>query len=489
MRARQRENQPPELRHRGFRRTCGVRENPNAPPIKTSASIPGPNPYRQILRRSVPEPVLALLIFIMGVWLWDNHFGPAASYDLETCRMTVLKTDRNLRLASGATGLQPWICRGIGIQPVDETLRLAIADLNLLEKNHALDEEAAYAFAVLSSLQKGENPANHGFRQLNLPPPDPQEIAARFTTGADHWWDTAYLKGIADLGGPVLLPANGSPATDPHNHSLVKRAAIARGAGLVLALMGVGFIPRAMRISREALRSHTPGYAGAWKPGLGLGVFLLSYLASIGFSLAIERLIHGPGDGSTPVSLSMPVLLAFDIAGRLLPALVAFALLFRKGTHAISRLRLRKMPDVGLILGMFAIITAIDRLLRPTLGSLMQPDPTGGLSSMEAGGWGLVFIAFSACLAAPFSEEILYRGILFQTLSNRIRVPAATLLSAVVFAVVHFYDAYGVVSVGVFGVACALCFKGRGLSTAILLHVFYNSVIKFPEWIVYHAAL
>jgi membrane protease YdiL (CAAX protease family) len=177
------------------------------------------------------------------------------------------------------------------------------------------------------------------------------------------------------------------------------------------------------------------------------------------------------------------------MAGRLLPALVALALLFRKGSHAISRLGLRKMPDMGLILGMFAIVTAIDRLLRPTLGGLMQPDPTGGLSLLESGGWGLAFIAVSACLAAPIAEEILYRGILFQTLSNRIRVPAATLLSALVFAVVHFYDAYGVVSVGIFGMACALCFKGRGLSTAVLLHVFYNSVIKFPEWIVYHAAL
>ncbi|MDB6079210.1 MAG: hypothetical protein JWO82_2957 [Akkermansiaceae bacterium] len=425
----------------------------------------------------------------MGVWLWDNHFGPAAGYDLETCRMTVLKTDRNLRLASGSTGLPAWICRGIGIQPIDETLRLAVDDLKLLEKHQALDDEAAYALAVLGAVRDQANPANHGFRELNLPPPNPDEIAARFTAGTDHWWDAAYLNGVAGLGGPKLLPENPSVATDPRNHSLVKRAAAARGAGLVLALMGVGFIPRAMRVSRAALQARPTGYPGAWKPGLGIGVFLLSYLASIGFSLAIERLIHGPGDGGSPVILSMPVLLAFDVAGRLLPAAVALALLFRKGSHAISRLGLRKMPDVGLILGMFAIVTAIDRLLRPTLGALMQPDPTGGLSLLESGGWGLIFIAVSACLAAPIAEEILYRGILFQTLSNRIRVPAATLLSAVVFAVVHFYDAYGVVSVGIFGVACALCFKGRGLSTAILLHVFYNSVIKFPEWIVYHAAL
>jgi membrane protease YdiL (CAAX protease family) len=35
-----------------------------------------------------------------------------------------------------------------------------------------------------------------------------------------------------------------------------------------------------------------------------------------------------------------------------------------------------------------------------------------------------------------------------------------------------------------------LCYAATGrLATAILLHAFYNFVIKVPEWIVYHAPL
>ena len=149
-----------------------------------------------------------------------------------------------------------------------------------------------------------------------------------------------------------------------------------------------------------------------------------------------------------------------------------------------------QQPDGGLILGTFALLTAIDQLLRRGIGADAPPDPTGGLSPMESGPWGLILALSSACIAAPVAEEILYRGVLFRSLANRLRVPAATLLSAAVFAIVHFYNAYGLVSVGVFGAACALCFAANGrLVSAIVLHSLYNSAIKIPEWIVYHAPL
>ena len=41
-------------------------------------SIPPGNPYRAILRRDYPEPLIALLAFILGIWLWDHYFGKIA---------------------------------------------------------------------------------------------------------------------------------------------------------------------------------------------------------------------------------------------------------------------------------------------------------------------------------------------------------------------------------------------------------------------------
>jgi membrane protease YdiL (CAAX protease family) len=93
-------------------------------------------------------------------------------------------------------------------------------------------------------------------------------------------------------------------------------------------------------------------------------------------------------------------------------------------------------------------------------------------------------------LLAPLAEEILYRGVLFRSLWNRIGVLPAAVLSAAVFAVLHFYGGYGLLSVGIFGFACALLYAGTGsLTTVIVLHGLYNFSIKIPEWIVYHSPL
>ena len=75
--------------------------------------------------------------------------------------------------------------------------------------------------------------------------------------------------------------------------------------------------------------------------------------------------------------------------------------------------------------------------------------------------WGLAFATVSACLVAPFAEEIVYRGVLLRSLANRFGV----LAGAVVFS------------------------GTRGLSTVIALHCLYNLAVKLPEWFIYHAGL
>jgi membrane protease YdiL (CAAX protease family) len=80
--------------------------------------------------------------------------------------------------------------------------------------------------------------------------------------------------------------------------------------------------------------------------------------------------------------------------------------------------------------------------------------------------------------------------VLFRTYWNGIGLLPAALLSSFVFAILHFYDGYGLASVGLFGLACALLYAGTGsLAAAIVLHMLYNTSIKIPEWIIYHAPL
>lgn len=470
------------------REACGFSKNSGWSAHRTSSvSKQAANPYRSILRRHMPEPLLALLIFVMGVWLWDNHFGPKIGWENGVEQMALRKADRELRLAESAGDLPAPLRELLGIPERDRALKNAVLSLEMLESDRTLDEDGAFALGVLRTVRK-----NNG--ALMPPPPDPGAIFRRVgREEGDFWWDREYLIQLGSV------RADGTPlptierSRDHRSRELVLRAVVSRGAVWLLALCGLAFLPAVVRGYGAALRSRPQGYVGHWPTALGLGVFLLAYLASIGFGKALDLLISQKwtGDSGQPISIAPGFFVLIDAATRFLPALLAFAFLFRRGRHVWTRLGLASAPDGKLVLGGFALLMIADQVLRHfMLGNDIPDDPSGGLSEMEEGPWGLVLALTSACLAAPAAEEILYRGVLFRSLANGLRVPAATLISAVVFAVVHFYDAYGLISVGLLGVACALSFAAsRRLATAILLHALYNFAIKVPEWIVYHAPL
>ncbi|MCW1921995.1 CPBP family intramembrane metalloprotease [Luteolibacter arcticus] len=446
------------------------------------------NPYRSILRRHMPEPLLALLIFVMGVWLWDNHFGPKYGWEDGVGRMALRKTDRDLRLADSAGQLPALLRKLLAIPDREQALRNGVFSLEMLEKDRSLDEESAFALGVLRSVRGRDG----SFIPL---PPDPEAVVRRVAQGNDFWWDREYLTRLGQTRSDGAVMQASERSADPRSREVALRAVLSRGGVWLVALCGLAFLPAVVRGYWEALRSKGRGYVGHWPTALGLGVFLLAYLASIGFGKVLDGQIsilqRWAGEGGQPVSIAPGLFVLIDAATRFLPALLAFAFLFRRARHVWTRLGLKGAPDGKLVLGSFALLMIGDQVLRHfMLGDDMPDDPAGGLSEMEEGPWGLVLALTSACIAAPAAEEILYRGVLFRSLANGLRVPAATLISAAVFAVVHFYDAYGLVSVGLLGVACSLCFAASGrLVTAIFLHALYNFAIKVPEWIVYHAPL
>jgi membrane protease YdiL (CAAX protease family) len=467
------------------------------PRIAAPALTKPDNPYRQILRRSVPEPVLALLMFFMGVYLWMNHFPEQEGrYGDDAWQMALIKIDRDLRIAETTEQFPPLARKLLGISDLETTLNTSVRSLAILasEKVGTDDPsslEGAYALAILDAIRHGGDPVRGPFVDPRLPgPPDPRHIIKRVAEGRDRWWDRRYLLAFGERGSPEIGLKPETVEEDSRNRELVLRVLSARGSVALFALVGLFFLPRTLRAFGRAMGSRAPGYVGHWPMSVGLGIFFMAYLASIGFSMLLTLLIAGQFTGGRAIPLPPPVFALLEAGTRMLPAFVVLSYLFRKLGHAGGRLGLFAKPDPFIVLGSFSILTALDYGLRIALAHRMQLDPTGGLSGDDGGWWGLTLVLVSACLAAPVAEEILYRGVLFRSMANRIRVPAATLLSAAVFAAVHFYDAYGLLSVAAVGVTCSLCFAATGrLATAILLHVLYNFAIKVPEWIVYHAPL
>lgn len=86
-------------------------------------------------------------------------------------------------------------------------------------------------------------------------------------------------------------------------------------------------------------------------------------------------------------------------------------------------------------------------------------------------------------LLVPFqaaAEEIVFRGLLLQTIGGWIKNPiVAVAITTLLFTVGHTYDIWGLLSVAVLGVCAAiLTLKTGGLEAAIALHVI-NNVFSF----------
>lgn len=457
----------------------------------TPPSMPAPslNPYRQILARKFPDPFIALLAFVLGVWLWDHYFGKNAGYPPGTDEVAMVKFDRDFRLAEAMSGDPPWLRWIAGADKPGEVRRVGLAGLTMLQEENSLTERSSEAM-VVAIAEERDLPLLDTMRQvsggedgLDLPK-SYESVVERLAAGQGAWWDRSILRAYQRERESSPEATEAIRTYDEGSALLRKRAILSRSAYWLMVALGTLMLPLALtRLFPQALQGGK-GYSSRWSAPLGLVVFLGAVLAWIGFQMTLRA-------GLNAVSSIPPWLaIALDSALRLLPAMIAVGLLFRRPSHVVRVLGLNKAPSWVLVFGMFALLVWLGQGLNLLFGSLSQTDPTGGLSSSENGLWGLAFALISACLIAPFAEEVVYRGVLFRSLANRFGVLVAAVLSSGAFAVVHFYNLNGLLGVAVFGFLCALVYsRTRALSTVIVLHCLYNLAVKLPEWFVYHAPL
>ena len=420
------------------------------------------NPYRTILRREIPEPLIALLCFIVGIWLWDHYMVPDQGYAPGTEEITLLRIDRDLQLAEAMKSDPPilrWLAHS---QTKEDAVQSGVRSLELLIEARALGPTGYYAYSALLAT-RDHRPVEQYLQQIPFGSGDPI---------SPTWWNQK------------LNSANFVFEENSRTSDLRTRAVVVGSLIWGLGLAGLIFLPSALACLAKAFRTKARGYSSAWSPSLGLVVFLVATLCWIGFTMVVELGI------STLPGLHPVAAILLDTVVRFLPCLIALALLFKNPRHIARGVGLNGAIHPQLILGVFSLLVLIDQPLRWVLGRFTTEDPTGGLSYADSGLFGLVFLVISACFIAPIAEEILYRGILFRSFANRTGVLVGAVSSAVIFASLHFYDFYGLASVGIFGFVCALLYQSTGsLLNVIVLHMLYNTSITLPEWTVYHAPL
>ena len=422
-----------------------------------------------------------MLAFILGIWLWDHYFGKTAGYPPGTEEVALVKIDRDLRLADAMADDPAWLRWLAGVNEPAAARSEALQVLELLSSEQAMTRSGLEAYAIIRAAHE-ELPSHRILADAlrGQPGPDFTELAQRLAKRRGTWWQAHWLR---ETGAGRSSAIDWENAHQAANHVLRGRAIAARAGVWLLNAAGLVLLPHVLRLLKNGLFARPHGYSAAWSPPLGLVVFLVATLAWIGFTMTLEV-----GIGSLPGLHPLTAIL-LDSAARMLPALIALGLLFRRPSHVVRVLGLGRSTAIGAVLGLFSLLAVIDVLLRHLIVNDV-PQPGGSLSAGDAGWWGLAFTVVSACLLAPVAEEILYRGVLFRSLWGRLGTLPAAIVSSAIFALLHFYDGYGLASVGIFGIACAMLYAATGSLTAcIALHVLYNTAIKLPEWIVYHAPL
>ena len=128
--------------------------------------------------------------------------------------------------------------------------------------------------------------------------------------------------------------------------------------------------------------------------------------------------------------------------------------------------------SVGNLLLIQAMVVV--KLIEPYTG---RPEITDFLNPLFQSGNEVVTLTQFAmfCVAAPISEEIIFRGFIFTALRRKIGVLSAGFVSSLMFSTLHFYSWSGFVTIFLIGLILTYVFeRSKSLWPAVIIHATNN---------------
>lgn len=143
------------------------------------------------------------------------------------------------------------------------------------------------------------------------------------------------------------------------------------------------------------------------------------------------------------------------------------------------------------VLGSFCVVALLETLLQWLGAESEVIDTSDFLGLADPGWWDLFFDVMDGVVFAPVFEELMFRGVLFLGIVRRLGPLPAAIISSLLFAVVHTqYDAWEIVSVGIFGMACCwLTWRTGSIKSSIVLHMIYNGLVTAWVYVLYQMPL
>ncbi len=239
--------------------------------------------------------------------------------------------------------------------------------------------------------------------------------------------------------------------------------------------------PGAQRTRTRTPLREVPSPYGLWIAAFSVLIFISPNLVLLGIS-GVDAVETVASDSTRLIVLNLVVglvlqLVVFCLA--LLPLLAA--------GRPFSRLwgptrTTGAMVAIGLATGfVVAFVSFTLNAIVVLLAGVEDPVEQQLLQDALAGGLPLALVALLAVVVAPLVEEVIFRGVLFRALADRINLSVGLVLSAAIFAVIHvevvLSQPFALVGLFTVGFLLALAYHLTGnLMVAVLGHAVFNAI-------------
>ena len=475
-----------------------------------------PQLWRRLRKNARAKPSGSAIFVLAVIWVCfiiGGYQAPEQSesdaFDAKAQDSALLAWDRIYRVNSALDSQAAWMRRLMDHEPALDLLEQACAELSDLWSQRQLDRRGCTTLAVLEQRLFEEKPEELAADDQEQESADTEPELAfdvepfverslsqhrwrtqqwrrweqRFQSNDVFWWEVEYVEKKARAAGIDLLDDE-IAAQKARNERLLQRTMLAQCGTTGLFVAGMFCLPWGLRRIAAGWKSVRTERVVRYTHRISFSLILLWLLASEQVNNLLLDLLSS---WATPWQQDWWWIVVTDSLWRVLPTMVLLWFFYRKSEWIIRSFGLNQRPQWSIILSLYALLMILNFALNAIMSAWGSDDSSFQLDPMENGWRGLAYGMISACVLAPVMEEFIYRGFLFHTLSRKTGFWIAALLSSLVFAVSHFYDLYGTISVGLCGLATALAYYcTRSLSQAILLHAIYNVSITIPGWLLFH---
>jgi membrane protease YdiL (CAAX protease family) len=206
--------------------------------------------------------------------------------------------------------------------------------------------------------------------------------------------------------------------------------------------------------------------------GIVISEFLFAVLVGIVWSLVVGfKELRPPS-----LRLTLVVQVATYLPLLLLAVLV-LPLLAKRSLRELG-VRLPTISEVGIgvagALAMFVVSGAIGALEEHVMHVKVQEEAVDLLKSVH--GWAALWFGLIACVFAPLAEEFAFRAFLFNALLRYVPVPAAIIVSALIFGAAHGSWSALLPIAGVGVVLAIVYYRTGALTASMIAHSGFNLI-------------